>query len=154
MAELKTQRTGASGDEFIDAIPAESVRQDCRTLVDLLRRVTAAEPEMWGNSIIGFGDYHYKYASGRENDWFYLGFAPRNRELALYVVADMERFEGLLQRLGKHRTSKYCLYIKRLSDIDMDVLGQIASASLQHLKRMPKRVTRCANRRLELARKR
>lgn len=134
MAELKTQRTGASVAEFIDAIPDESVRQDCRTLVDLLRRVTGAEPEMWGTSIIGFGDYHYKYASGRENDWFYLGFAPRKRELALYVVADMERFKGLLQRLGKYRTGKYCLYVKRLSDIDLGVLEQIAAASLQYLK--------------------
>jgi len=134
MAELKTQRTGASVDEFIDAIPDESVRQDCRTLVDLLRRVTGAEPEMWGDSIVGFGDYHYKYASGRENDWFYLGFAPRKRELALYVVADIVRFEDLLQRLGKYRTSKYCLYVKRLSDVDLDVLEQIAAASLQYLK--------------------
>jgi len=134
VAELKTRRTGASVDEFIDAISDESVRQDCRTLVDLLRRVTGAEPAMWGDSIVGFGDYHYKYASGRENDWFYLGFAPRKRELALYVVADMERFEDLLRRLGKHRTSKYCLYVKRLSDIDLDVLEQIAAVSLQYLK--------------------
>jgi hypothetical protein len=134
MAELKTHRTSASVDEFIDAIPHESVRQDCRTLTDLLRRVTGAEPEMWGDSIVGFGDYHYKYASGRENDWFYLGFAPRKRDLALYVVADMDRFDHLLQQLGKHRTSKYCLYVKRLSDIELDVLEQIAAASLQYLK--------------------
>jgi uncharacterized protein DUF1801 len=134
MAELKTQRTGASVDEFIDAISDESVRQDCRTLVDLMRRVTGAEPEMWGDSIVGFGDYHYKYASGRENDWFYLGFAPRKRELALYVIADMKRFAYLVRRLGKYRTGKYCLYVKRLSDIDVDVLEQIASASLQYLK--------------------
>lgn len=134
MAELKTQRTGASVGEFIDAIPDESVRQDCWTLVDLLRRVTGAEAEMWGTSIVGFGDYHYKYASGRENDWFYLGFAPRKRQLALYVVADMKRFEGLLRRLGKYRTGKYCLYVKRLSDIDLDVLEQIAAASLQYMK--------------------
>jgi len=134
MAELKTHRTGASVEEFIEAIPDESVRQDCRTLIDLLRRVTGSKPEMWGDSIVGFGDYHYKYASGRENDWFYLGFAPRKRELALYVVADMERFDDLLQRLGKYRSSKYCLYVKRLSDVNLDVLEQIAAASLQHLK--------------------
>ncbi len=134
MAELKTQRTGASVDEFIDAVPDESARQDCRTLVDLMRRVTGAEPEMWGDSIVGFGNYHYRYASGRENDWFYLGFAPRKRELALYVIAGIEQFEDLLRRLGKYRTGKTCLYVKRLADIDLDVLEEIAAASLWALK--------------------
>jgi len=134
MAELKTRRTGASVDEFIGAIADESVRQDCRVLVDMLRRVTGAEPEMWGDSIVGFGNYHYKLANGRQNDWFYLGFARRKREFALYVVADMERFDDQIQRLGKYRTSKYCLYVKRLSDIDLDVLEQIAVASLQYMK--------------------
>lgn len=134
MAELKTQRTGANVDEFIDAIPDEAVRQDCRTLVELMRRVTGSEPQMWGDSIVGFGECHYKYASGHENDWPCIGFAPRKRELALYVMAGIEHFEDLLPRLGKHRTGKSCLYVKRLSDIDLGVLEQIAAASLQYLK--------------------
>jgi hypothetical protein len=134
MAELKTQRTGASVEKFIDALPDEAVRQDCLTLVDMLRRVTGAEPEMWGDSMVGFGNYHYRYASGREGDWFYLGFAPRKRELSLYILAGVERFAELLSRLGKHRTGKGCIYVKRLSDIDLDVLEQIAAASLRYLK--------------------
>jgi hypothetical protein len=134
MAELKTQRTGASVDEFIDAIPDEAVRQDCRTLVELMRRVTGSEPQMWGAGIVGFGECPLKYPSGRVEDWPCMSFAPRKRELALYVMAGVEHFEDLLQRLGKHRTGKSCLWVKRLSDIDLGVLEQIATVSLQYLK--------------------
>jgi len=134
VAEPKTQRTGANVDEFIDAIPDEAVRQDCRTLVELMRRVTGSEPQMWGESIVGFDECHLQYASGRVDDWPCMGFAPRKRELALYVMAGVEHFEDLLQRLGKHRTGKSCLWVKRLSDIDLGVLEQIAATSLQYLK--------------------
>lgn len=134
MAEPKTQRTEASVDAFIDAIPDEAVRQDCHTLIELMRRVTGAEPQMWGESIVGFGECPYEYANGHVDEWPCLGFAPRKRELALYVLAGVERFEDLLQRLGRHRTGKSCLYVKRLSDIDLPVLEQIATISLQYLK--------------------
>jgi len=132
MAEPKTRRTGASVDEFINAISDEALREDCRTLVELMRRVTGFEPQMWGESIVGFGEYTLTYSSGREHEWPCLSFAPRKRELALYVIPDrVEDLEDLLQRLGTHRTTKSCLYVKRLSDIDLAVLEQIAATSLQ-----------------------
>jgi len=134
MAQPKTQRTGASVEAFLDAIPDEAVRQDCRTLTELMRRVTGSQPEMWGAGIVGFGLCRLQYAGGRVDDWPCMGFAPRKRELALYVMAGAERFKHLLPRLGKHRTGKSCLWVKRLSDIDLDVLEQIAATSLQYLK--------------------
>jgi len=131
MAEPKTRRTGASVDAFIAAITDEAVRQDCGALVEVMRRATGSEPQMWGEDIVGFGEYQLKYASGRELAWPCVAFAPRRRELALYVMAGRDqRVEGLLQRLGKHRTGKSCLYVKRLSDVDLVVLEQIVAASL------------------------
>jgi len=132
MAEPKTRRTGANVDEFIDAISDEAVRQDCRTLIELMRRVTGSEPQMWGDGIVGFGEYALTYSNGRERDWPCLSFAPRKREFALYVVPGrVEDLEDLLQRLGTHRITKSCLYVKRLSDIDLGVLEQITTASLK-----------------------
>lgn len=134
MAEPKTQRTGANVDDFIDAIPDEAVRQDCRTLIELMGRVTGSEPEMWGEGIVGFGECQLEYANGRVDDWPCLGFAPRKRELAIYVMAGAEHSKALFRRLGKHRIGKSCLWVKRLSDIDLGVLEQIAAASLRYLK--------------------
>jgi len=134
MAELKTKPTGASVEAFIQGITEEPLRQDCRTLLDLMQRVTAAEPEMWGTSIVGFGRYHYRYASGREGDWFLIGFAPRKRELSLYLMAGAERFPDLLARLGKYRTGVSCLYVKRMADIDLAVLEELAAASVASLR--------------------
>jgi hypothetical protein len=131
VADPKTQRTGASVLEFVDAIRDEAVRRDCRTLIEMLRRITGSEPQMWGKGIVGFGEYHLKYASGRERVWPCIGFAPRKRDVALYVMAPGEDYGDLLQRLGKHRAGKSCLWVKRLSDIDLGVLEQIVAASLQ-----------------------
>lgn len=132
MAEPKTRKTGASVDAFIDAIPDAAVRSDCRTLVELMTRVTGSGPAMWGESIVGFGEYQLKYASGRTQAWPCLSFAPRKRELALYVIPKRrEHVEALFERLGKHRATKSCLYVKRLSDIDLSVLEQVAAASLK-----------------------
>lgn len=135
MAELKTRPTDASVEDFIAAVDGDERRADCRTLVDLMRRVTGAEPMMWGPSIVGFGTYHYRYASGREGDWMLAGFSPRKRELTVYVMAGFSGADEALARLGKHRSSSgSCLYIKRLSDIDVDVLEELVRSSVEHLR--------------------
>lgn len=131
MAEPKTKRTGASVHEFVAAIPDEAVRQDCLTLIELMGRITGAEPQMWGGSIVGFGQHDLAYASGQTRVWPCLAFAPRKRELALYVVAPDVDYAELLNRLGKHRAGKSCLWVKRLSDIDLNVLEQVAAVSLR-----------------------
>jgi hypothetical protein len=135
MAEPKTKPTGASVDDFIAGVDDEPRRADCRTLIELMSRVTGAEPVMWGPSIVGFGSYHYRYASGREGDWMVAGFSPRRRELTIYVMAGFEGAEALLARLGKHRTSSgSCLYIKRLSDVDLEVLEEIVRGSVETIR--------------------
>ena len=101
-----------------------------------MKEATGAEPRMWGASIVGFGDFHYKYATGREGDWFLTGFAPRKRDLTLYIMAGFEPYKALMARLGKHKTGKSCLYVKRLGDVDIGVLKELVSASVEHLKQM------------------
>lgn len=130
MAEPKTQRTGASVHEFVAGIPDEAVRQDCLALIELMGRITGSEAQMWGDSIVGFGQHDLAYASGRTRAWPCLAFAPRKRELALYVVVPGEDYSELLPSLGKHRVGKSCLWVKRLSDIDLSFLEQIAARSL------------------------
>lgn len=130
MAEPKTQRTGASVHEFVTGIPDEAVRQDCLTLIELMRRLTGSEPQMWGDSIVGFGQRDLAYASGRTRAWPCLAFAPRKRDLALYVVVPGEDYSELLSSFGKHRAGKSCVWVKRLSDIDLSVLERIAALSL------------------------
>jgi hypothetical protein len=132
MADLKTTRTGASVEAFIQGIADDDRQEDCVELVDLMRRATGLEPEMWGPSIVGFGSYHYTYASGREGDWFLVGFAPRKRDLTLYVTSGFDRYEDVLARLGRYRTGRACLYIKRLADVDVAVLEELVSASVSH----------------------
>ena len=134
VAELKTKPSGASVEAFLEGVGDEARREDCRTLLALMRRVTGAEPEMWGPSIVGFGSYHYRYASGREGDWFLTGFSPRKRDLTLYVMAGFEGYEDLLARLGPHKTGKSCLYVKRLADLDLEVLEALIAASVEHMR--------------------
>ena len=133
MAELKTRPSGASVEAFLQGVADEARREDCRTLLALMRRVTGAEPEMWGSSIVGFGSYHYRYASGREGDWFVTGFSPRKRDLTLYIMAGFGDHDDLLARLGPHKTGKACLYVKRLADLDLDVLETLVAASVEHM---------------------
>jgi len=135
MAELKTRRTRASASAFVSAIGDEDVRRDCRTLVRMMKKATKAPPRMWGGSIVGFGSYHYRYASGREGDWFLTGFSPRKRELTLYIMAGFERHPELLRRLGKYKTGKSCLYVKRLADVDLRVLRELVEESVEHMVR-------------------
>ena len=138
MAELKTQKNDANVEDFLNHVSDARKREDCLAL-DLMRDVTGEEPAMWGTSIVGFGSYHYKYASGREGDWFLAGFAPRKRDLTLYIMAGFERHEEFLAKLGKHKTGKSCLYIKRLADIDPTVLKELVSASVEHMRQVDER---------------
>ena len=129
MAELKTQVTKASVDKFLQGIRDEKKREDCYQILKIMKRATRAEPKMWGPSIIGFGDYHYKYASGRENDWFMTGFSPRVQNLTLYMMGGFD--PQLLKKLGKHKTGKGCLYIKRLDDVDDGALRELIDRSVR-----------------------
>ena len=97
--------------------------------------VTGAEATMWGDSIVGFGSYHYTYASGRENDWFLVGFAPRKRSLTLYIMSGFDAYDELLGRLGKHSTGKSCLYINKLTDVDTAVLRDLVQQSVDHMRK-------------------
>ena len=133
MAELKTKQTDESVTEFLNGVPDEKKRQDSFAILELMTEVTGAEPRMWGESIVGFGSYHYRYASGREGDWFVTGFSPRKQNLTLYIMAGFYNYGQLLQNLGKHKTGKSCLYIKRLEDVDLDTLRELVSQSVQHM---------------------
>ena len=133
MAKLKTQKTNASVSAFLKSIADDDRRKDCQTLVRVMKRAVGAEPKMWGSSIVGFGHYHYKYASGRENDWFLSGFSPRKQDLTLYIMAGFDRYDALMTKLGKHKTGKSCLYLKRLADVDVAVLEELISASVKHM---------------------
>jgi hypothetical protein len=133
MAELKTKPTPQSVEQFINSIPDESKRADCFTILNLMRQATGSEPRMWGDAIIGFGDYHYKYASGREGDWFRVGFSPRKANLTLYLGFDVVQFAGLLEKLGKYKHGKGCLYINRLSDVDLDTLKKLIDRTAERM---------------------
>jgi hypothetical protein len=133
VAELKTKLNENSVDEFLDSVPDERKRQDSYQILKLMEKVTGEEPRMWGDSIVGFGNYHYKYASGREGDWFLAGFSPRKQNLTLYIMAGFGEYEGLLNRLGKYKTGKSCLYINKLSEVDMSVLEDLVKKSVDHM---------------------
>lgn len=131
MAKNKTVETQASVDAFIEAVDNESRRSDSRELVVLMQTITGHEPKMWGPSMVGFGSYHYRYASGREGDYFITGFSPRKTALSVYVMPGLERYEKQLARLGPHKTGKSCLYLKSLDTIDRGVLEEIVSDSVR-----------------------
>lgn len=133
MSDLKTKPTDASVSAYLDAIPDKARRADCRTILEMMQRITGEPARMWGKSMVGFGSYHYVYDSGREGDWFLTGFAARKNDLTLYVMAGFDRYDELMQKLGKFKTGKSCLYIKRLADIDPAVLEELVTASVQHM---------------------
>jgi len=133
MAELKTKVNNASVDKFLKGIKDESMRADCIKIMGLMQKVAKAEPKMWGTSIVGFGSYHFKYASGREGDWFLTGFSPRKQNITLYIMDGFESHEDLLNKLGKHSIGKGCLYIKKLEDVDAKVLKQLINDSVKRM---------------------
>ncbi|HKV36989.1 MAG TPA: DUF1801 domain-containing protein [Pyrinomonadaceae bacterium] len=134
MAEAKTKPTKASVTQFIDKIPDAARREDCFAIAKMMEEITGSKPVMWGPSIIGFGTFSYKYASGHEGDWPIAAFSPRKQDLTLYLTIGFEKYEDLLGQLGKHRKSKACLYIKRLSDIHVPTLKKLIKLSVKDLK--------------------
>lgn len=130
MTELKTKKTEESVDNFLNGIADEQRRNDCIAVLALMKAATKAEPKMWGSSIVGLGHLHYRYASGREGDWFTLGFSPRKEALTLYLAGGIEAHTALLAKLGKHKTGKGCLYIKRLEDIHLPTLKALLKAAV------------------------
>ncbi len=133
MAKLKTTPNDLDVGTFLDSIPDIQKRSDSHALAKMMETLTGAEPVMWGPGIVGFGHYHYRYESGRENDWFLTGFSPRKQALTLYLMDGFNRYEEILSRLGKFRHGKSCLYIKRLADIDETVLEELIRTSVKHL---------------------
>lgn len=129
--ELKTKMTEASVEDFLNTVNDEQARKDCFEILKMMKQATKAEPKMWGTSIVGFGTYHYKGASGREGDWMLTGFSPRKQNLTLYIMAGFERYNQLLKKLGKHSTGKSCLYIKKLADVDKKVLKELIAESVK-----------------------
>jgi hypothetical protein len=135
MAEPKTRPTGKNVAAFLDAIEDDRRRKDCQTVLQLMKRATKAEPILWGTSIVGFGSYCYRYASGREADWPVTGFAPRKNDVTLYIMGGFSRYDALMDKLGKYTNGKSCLHIKRLVDVDLDVLEQLVKESVKHVTR-------------------
>ena len=134
MAENKTKATTKSVPEFLEQIDDPKRRSDCITIAAMMEKLTGSKPKMWGDFIVGFGDYHYKYASGREGDWFLAGFSPRKQNLTIYILGYLEFYTELLEGLGKYKHGKGCLYIKKLDDIDLKVLESLISTSIERLK--------------------
>ena len=130
MGGLKTRKTDASVEAFLAGVGDEGKRADSREIVALMRRVTGEPPKLWGTSIVGFGSYHYVYASGQEGDWPLTGFSPRKQALTLYIMSGFYGEEPLLKKLGKYKTGKACLYVKKLEDIDLGVLRKLIEKSV------------------------
>ena len=131
MAELKTKETSTSFEKFLKGIKEESRRSDCAKIAAMMKSATKAEPKMWGSAIVGFGNVHLKYDSGRELDWFRIGFSPRKQNLVLYGMLAYPKAESDLKKLGKHKTGKGCLYINSLDDIDAGVLKKMIEQALK-----------------------
>lgn len=132
--ENKTKPTEQDVDSFLKQVESTQKQQDCQKILSMMQKATGAEPKMWGDSMIGFGQYHYKYASGREGDWFLTGFAPRKQNISLYIMAGFKRYEELMSKLGKYKTGKSCLYINKLADVDVEVLEKLIELSAAYVK--------------------
>jgi hypothetical protein len=135
MAEAKTKPTNASVRDFLNGVEDEQKRRDAKTVARIMKRVTGKPPKMWGPSIVGYDSYHYVYASGREGDFMVAGFSPRKQALTLYIMSGFSGHQALMKKLGKHSTGKSCLYIKRLDDVDLDVLEELIGRSVAHVKK-------------------
>jgi hypothetical protein len=133
-ARLKTAPTGKDVITFLNGVEGDSRRQDGLELLEMMKEITGEPPVMWGPSIVGFGQYHYRYASGREGDFMITGFSPRKQSISVYIMPGFDRYTELMQKLGKHKTGKSCLYINKLADIDRDVLRQLIHESYTYMK--------------------
>ncbi|MGI9201537.1 MAG: DUF1801 domain-containing protein [Woeseiaceae bacterium] len=134
MAELKTKQNNASVTSFLAAVDDKEQRSDSKKLAKMMRAATGSRAKMWGSSIVGFGSYHYKYARGQEGDWPLVGYSPRKQNLSIYIMAGFKGSDKLLAKLGKHKTGKSCLYIKRLADVDENVLNTLIEKSVKHMR--------------------
>jgi hypothetical protein len=132
MAENKTQVNNASVEEFVNAIPDEQRRKDSLVLLEWMTRVTGLTPKMWGDAIVGFGLYHYKYATGREGDTPLVGFSPRKQNMTVYLWYGFEANREWMERLGKYKVGKACLYFNKLKDIDLSVLEKLVEYTIRH----------------------
>jgi hypothetical protein len=135
MAELKTKANEASVEAFLSGIPDEKKRTDASAILELMQEVTKEPPKMWGDSIVGFGNYHYKYASGHEGNSCLTGFSPRKQDLTIYINTGFEAHQELMEQLGKYKTGKVCLYVKKLEDIKLPVLKKLVKASFTAMKK-------------------
>ena len=135
MADLKTKPSDQSVRKFLDGVADQKRRQECFAVLELMKQVTKQEPKMWGSSMVGFGSYHYKYASGREGDWFLTGFSPRKRDLTIYLMCGFSEHKALMQQLGRFKTGVSCLYVKSIQDIDLRVLKKLVKASVDQLRK-------------------
>ena len=134
MSEPKTKKTDVSVEAFLHQVDNPQRREDSFRVLEIMKEVTGDEPAMWGPSIVGFGSYHYVYASGREGDWMLTGFSPRKQALTLYIMAGFDRYDEYMSKLGVYKTGKSCLYVKRLSDVDESVLRDLIKDSVEHMK--------------------
>ena len=133
MAELKTKLNDKSVLKFINSVPDEKKRRDSHTILEIMKNITKEEPRMWGDSIVGFGSYRYKYESGREGDWFLTGFSPRKQNFSVYIMSGFKEHGELLKKLGKHKTSKSCLYFKSLDELDIKTLKELIKKSVKKM---------------------
>lgn len=133
-AQLKTQKNEASVEDFLNSVSGEQKKNDAFALLGLMKKVTGREPKMWGPAIVGFGEYTYKYNTGREGDWFLMGFSPRKQNLTIYIMTGYERHPDIMARLGKYKTGKSCLYINKLSDVNEKVLSELLTVAQKDLK--------------------
>jgi len=132
--EVKTKVNNASVTDFLNSVADEQKRNDSFEILKMMKQISKEDAKMWGTSIVGFGSYHYKGASGREGDWMLIGFSPRKQNLTLYIMPGFDRYQKLMKNLGKYSTGKSCLYIKRLSDVDVNVLKELMTESLKVMK--------------------
>ena len=133
MSDLKTKQNEKSVEEFLEKIEDPEKKKASKQILKILETISKNEAKMWGDSIIGFGKYHYKYKSGREGDWMRIGFSPRKQNLTLYIMDGFEKYSELMEKLGKFKTGKSCLYIKKLQDIDIKILKELIKESLIHM---------------------
>ena len=136
MSDLKTKANKASVIKFLKSVENEKRRTDALLMLELMQELTKREAVMWGSSMVGFGSYHYKYASGREGDWLLTGFSPRKNDLTVYIMNGFSSYTELMEKLGKYKTSVSCLYIKKLEDIDIKVLKQLIRKSLSDMRKI------------------
>ena len=135
----KTTQNNASVTDFLNKIEGQQMREDAFKVLELMTEISGEQPKMWGTSIVGFGTYHYKYESGREGDFMRVGFSPRKTSLTLYIMPGFERYPEIMENLGKHKIGKSCLYIKKLTDVNEEVLKDLITSSLQYMdKKYPK----------------